>query len=463
MASIEKRSENTYRLIASAGYDTAGKKIRKYRTVTLSDGMTERQRDKELNRLSVLFQDEVDKGTYLDGAKITFSEFTQKWLTDYAEKRLAPGTLKPYKMRLERRILPAIGHIKLGKLQPHHLMELYDNLAESGIRLDTRYTPTDALVKLLADRTTPDIVKLSGLTFKTAQSIKRGNPTTHEAADKICSALGGDIKKLFTCNGNKKLSDKTIRQHHGVISSILGTAVKWNVLLSNPAERVDMGNMTKYYPAYYDDEQITTMFSALDDEPLRYKTMVYLTIDTGMRTGEITGLRWADVDLATGVVTVIQQRQYVSGHGIITGEPKTDSGHRTITLSNTVTAMLRQYRVLQIEELLKLGIAWKEDNFVFLHEDGTPLHPQRPYRWFVDFLSRHSLPRITYHQLRHTNASLLISAGVDVVTLSGRLGHADKNITLGTYSHIIKSKEAQAANRMDIFYSQNAKKDVKIG
>ena len=91
--------------------------------------------------------------------------------------------------------------------------------------------------------------------------------------------------------------------------------------------------------------------------------------------------------------------------------------------------------------------------YVFLHEDGNAVYPNRPYVWFTNFLKRHNLPKITFHQLRHTNASLLISSGEDVVTVSGRLGHSDKSITLNTYSHIIRSKEAQVANKMDKFYS----------
>lgn len=458
MANIEKRSDNTYRIVVSAGYDAGGKKIRKYRTVTLPDGMTDRQQEKELNRQAVLFEQEVENGTYLDGANITFAEFTQKWLTDYAEKRLAPGTLKPYKMRLERRIIPALGHIKLSKLQPHHLMEFYNNLQEDNIRLDARYTPADALIKQLEEYTVPDIVKLSGVSFKTCQRIKNGSPTNRETAEKICAALSADIKKKFICTSDSKLSDKTIRHHHGLISSILSTAVKWNLITSNPAERVDLGKISKYKSAYYDDEQIKIMFAALEDEPLCYKAMVYLTIDTGMRTGEITGLLWSDVDFENGIVNVNRQRQYVSGYGIIERAPKTESGTRTITLSGTAIALLRQYKTQQIEDLFKLGAAWNADYHIFLNEDGMPIHPHRPYTWFTDFLERHGLPKITYHQLRHTNASLLIAAGVDVVTLSGRLGHSDKNVTLNTYSHIIKSKEAQAANRMDIFYSKMEKK-----
>ena len=460
MPSIEKRSDNTYRITVSCGYDGTGRKLRKYKTITLQPSLSDKQREKELNRQSVLFEKEVENGTYLDGEKITFAEFTQTWLEVYAEKRLAPGTLNPYRMRLKERILPALGHIKLSKLQPQHLMEFYNNLQEGNMRLDSRYKPTSALIKLLEIQTISDISKLSGITFKTCQRIKKGDPTTLKTAERLCTALKLEIKKMFICDTNKKLSDKTVRHHHGIISSILSFAVKWNVITSNPAERADLGKIAKYKPSYYDDIQIQGMFTGLENEPLCYKAMVYLTIDTGMRTGEITGLLWSDIDFEKGIVNVSKQRQYVSGYGTIERAPKTESGFRTISLSKTVSTLLKLYKGQQMQDLFKLGVAWKSDGLVFIHEDGMPMHPHRPYKWFTEFLERHSLPKITYHQLRHTNASLLISAGVDVVTLSGRLGHGDKNITLNTYSHIIKSKEAQAANYMDIFYSKTAEKDL---
>ena len=380
MANIEKRGNNTYRIVVSAGYDSRGKKLRKSRTVTLPNGMTERQREKELTRLSVLFEQEIENGTYLDGSKITFAQFTEKWLKDYAERQLSPGTLKTYFTRLEKRIIPALGHIKLAKLQPHHLIEFYNNLSEGGIRLDTRCKPTAALTKKLEAMPTPDIVKISGLSFKTAQSIKKGNPTTNEAAEKICTALDVDIKKMFAFDTDKKLSAKTARHHHSLISAILSKAVDWNVIISNPAERVDLGKLPKYKPAYYDDEQITAMFAALEKEPLRYRAMVYLTIDTGMRSGEIAGLIWSDVDLDSGIVTIDKQRQYVSGYGTFEKAPKTENGNRQITVSQTVTAILRQYRGQQIKDRLVLGSAWKDDNQIFVHEDGSAMHPQRPYK-----------------------------------------------------------------------------------
>jgi len=88
-----------------------------------------------------------------------------------------------------------------------------------------------------------------------------------------------------------------------------------------------------------------------------------------------------------------------------------------------------------------------------MHDDGKPIFPHRPSQWFCEFIMRKGLPHITFHGLRHTNASLLADSDIDVVTLAGRLGYADKNVTLNTYSHMIKSREKQVTNKMDDFYS----------
>ena len=137
---------------------------------------------------------------------------------------------------------------------------------------------------------------------------KKGNPTIYEVAEKLCTAISADLNKMFTSDAGKKLSDKTIRHHHGLISSVLSAAVKWGVILSNPADRVDLGKMPKYRPNYYDDEQLTAMFAVLDQEPLRYRAIVYLTIDTGMRSGEIAGICWSDINLDNGIIIVDKQR-----------------------------------------------------------------------------------------------------------------------------------------------------------
>ena len=451
MAYFEKRSANTYKIVVSMGYDSNGKHRRVSKTVKLPENMSESKRQKELNTLCVLFQQEVENGLYLDGGKITFAEFTNKWLTDYAEKNLAPTTLVSYKIILNR-ILPAIGHITLNKLQPHHLIQFYNSLDEEGTRLDGRFTPTKALIKYLEPLTLSHIIKTTGISSKTCRRLKTGMATNYSTAQKLCNTYKLDFSRMFKGNSEKKLTRKTIRNHHIVIHSILSTAVDWNILTNNPAERAKPQKVTKTQAKYYNDEQVADMLNALRSEPLMYMTMIYLAIDIGLREGELTGLKWEDINFNTCEININKQRHYITGIGNIEGKPKTDAGVRTVTASKTVIAFLKEYKKQQNENRLKFGTAWQNGQYVFLHEDGSPISTQLPYKWFTKFLNRHNLPKITFHQLRHTNASLLISSGEDIVTVSGRLGHADKNVTLNTYSHIIKSKEAQVANKMDEFY-----------
>lgn len=452
MAYYEQKSKNSYKIVVSMGYDSSGKRRRVSKTVKLPENMSESKRQKELNALCVLFQKEVENGIYLDGGKITFAEFTEKWLADYGEKNLAPTTLVSYKIILNR-ILPVIGHITLNKLQPHHLIQFYNSLDEEGARLDGRFTPTKYLIKYLEPLTIAHIIKTTSISSKTCRRLKTGMATNYATAQKLCRIYKLDFHRMFKGDTEKKLTRKTVRNHHIVIHSILSTAVDWNILMNNPAECAKPQKVTKPKAKYYNDEQVAEMLNALSSEPLMYMTMIYLAIDIGLREGELTGLKWEDINFNTCEININKQRHYIAGIGDVEGKPKTDAGMRIVTASKTVISLLKEYKKQQTENRLKFGTAWQNGEYVFLHEDGKPISTQRPYKWFTNFLKRHNLPKITFHQLRHTNASLLISSGEDIVTVSERLGHADKNVTLNTYSHIIKSKEAQVANKMDEFYA----------
>ena len=454
MAYYEQRSKNTYKLIVAMGYDSKGKKLRKSKTIKLNDSLTQKQTKAELNRQLVLFENEVLGGNYLDGENITFEQFTRKWLKDYAEINLAPATLVSYTKKLESRILPAIGHIKLGKLQPTHLLSFYQNLKEDNIRLDGRYSPAQKLCDFLKPYSNPTIEKATGISFKTCKRIKEGKDTDYRTAQKLCDYYGFNINKMFKYSNDEKLSEKTIRNHMGIICSILSTALKWNIIKDNPALRVEFKRAKKSKVDYYDDEQLVYMFKALQNEPLRYVAMVYLAIDIGLRKGELTGLSWDDINFENSTVNINKQRHYVMGYGVIVDKTKTEAGNRVVTASKTAMHILWLYKKQQLQDKLKFGSAYKNDSYVFLHEDGSAIAPHRPYIWFTNFLKRHNLPKITFHQLRHTNASLLIASGEDIVTVSSRLGHADKNITLNTYSHLIKSREARVASKMDEFYGR---------
>ncbi len=454
MAFIEKMTDYTYRLTVCQGYNAQGKKLRKRKTIKVDKSLTPKQLEKELNRQLVLFERTVLNGEYLDGEAITFAEFTEKWLKDYAELNLTPTTLVAYKQRLNDRILPALGHITISRLQPSHLLQFYQNLHEPDMRLDSKYIPTPKLVEFLKPFNDKKMKKEAGVSLKSCRRVKQGFITNYKVAQKICETYKLNFKEMFTSSTYRDLTEKTIRSHMGIISSILSTAVKWNVITDNPMQRIDMKKIQKPKARYYDDVQVAEMLKKLANEPLILVTMVYLCIDTGIRRGELTGLTWEDIDFKKSQININKQRHYIVGYGTIKDKPKSEAGERVVTVSKMVMSLLKQLKNYQVRQKLKLGTAWKNEPYVFALDDGTPISPNIPYKWFVSFLERHNLPKISFHQLRHTNASLLIASGEDVVTVSGRLGHADKNITLNIYSHLIKSKEAEVANKMDEFYEK---------
>ncbi len=462
MASIEKRGENTYRLSSCCGYDEKGHKRFKRKTIKIDNKLTPRQLAKELERQKVLFDEEVAKGTFLDGEKMTFGEYAVKWYNDYAKKHLAVSTLPNYAVRLNERIIPELGHIKLSLLQPHHLEGFYDYLSDDGIRLDYYYSPTTETIELLSSVKTSMCEKVIDISTKTFIRLRKGEKTTASVANKVSKYLAVPLDKAFTVvnkHNQGKLSDKTIKHHHDLISTILSEAKRNNLILNNPAERVRVPKVKKSKLKYYDEKQLLDLFEALKDAPIKYKTVIYFAIDTGLRISEVAGLEWKHINFETKTIQVVQQRQRVAAEygGVIIKDPKTDSGFRTVTMSPTVTDMLSNYFKYQQDCHLKMGDDWVDSPFVFCHENGEVMSPSRPYQWFVEFTERHKLPKIPFHGLRHTNASLLIAEDTDIVTLSSRLGHGDKNVTLNTYSHIIKSKEQQAANKMDKFYPKPTK------
>lgn len=189
MATIRKRN-NSYQIRVSAGYDVSGKQIIKTKTWTPSPGMTERQIEKELNTQAVLFEQQVHTGQFLDG-NITLAQFINRWLNEYAEKQLKAKTLKAYK-DLMPRIIEALGHIRLAKLQPHHLMEFYNNLAESGVRRDTKYRACENFKDIIAASkyTQKSLAEAASVGVSTVRTCYEGKTVSKATANKLAAARG---------------------------------------------------------------------------------------------------------------------------------------------------------------------------------------------------------------------------------------------------------------------------------
>ena len=454
MATIRKRG-NSYQIRVSCGYNINGDQITKTTTWKPTSNMTKRQIEKEVERQALLFEEKCRSGIFLDG-NITFADFSEKWFKEYAEKQLRIQTITCYK-RLMTRILPAIGHIKVYQLQPHHLLEFYNNLGETGVRADIKYKPCSDFKQRIQAAGYSQIA-LSGAAGVSLTSIKsciNGSNVAKSTADKITAATG--LKNLFTpIDSEKVLSDRTISEYHRLISSILTTAVQWQVIPYNPCDRVKPPKVERKEAVSLDEEQAAELIRCLQAEPLKYKTAVMLTLYTGLRRGELCGLEWEDINFDEGIVCINKSVLYSTSKGVYEDSTKTKSSNRAINIPNDMIKLLRQYKAEQSERRLSMGDSWQNSGKVFTSEKGGYINPIALSLWFKKFIRRHSLPDIHFHSLRHTAATLLIAGGVDIATVSKRLGHADKTTTLNIYTHAVKSADKAAADKLQELFRNRA-------
>jgi Site-specific recombinase XerD len=450
MATIRKRNDS-YIIRVSCGYDSKGKQIEKYMTWKPSAGMTQKQVDKELERQKVLFEEKCLNGSVLNSS-IKFADFAEYWLTEYADKQLRPTTVDGYKLMLKR-IIPAIGHIRLDKIQPKHLMEFYNNLQEGGIREDKKYTCIINLRDYLKENgiSQIELSNRSGVSIKTVYAISNGDNITELSAVKVSESLKRPLKKLFkvASDDGKKLAPKTILHHHRLISSILETAVKWQVLFNNPCDRVETPKVERKEARYLDEYQATELLNYLESEQLQYKTMIILLLYSGMRRGELCGLEWNDIDFDNCIVDINKSSLYIKGKGIYNDETKNFSSNRVIKVPQFVMQLIAEHKLAQSIERFRLGDQWEDSNKLFTQWNGKPIHPDTITNWFKSFIKRNNLPDITLHSLRHTNATLMIASGVDLRTVSKRLGHAQMSTTTDIYTHAIQTADERASDILD--------------
>ena len=448
MATIQKRGD-TYRITVSCGYNLNGKQIRRTMTWTPEPGMTRRQIEKEIDRQAVLFEERCRTGQVLDG-NIKFADFAERWFKDYAEKQLRPTTVARYHVLMPR-INAAIGHIRLDKLQPHHLMQFYNNLAETGVREDTRYQSTVDFKALLKSRgmTKREFAKQANLSVYVLDSMTRGNKVSATSAHKIASTLKLPLNKVFRpAEGKDTLAVSTILHHHRLISSMLSTAVKWQLIFSNPCSRVVLPKNKRKEAVYLDEDQAAQLPQALEGESLQHQVIVKMLLYTGMRRGELCGLEWKDIDFERAVISVRRSSLYLSGKGVFEDETKNETSERCMKVSDDVIAMLRIWRAEQAKERLRLGDQWQDNDRLFTAWNGAPIRPDVITAWFHKFVTKNGLPPIHVHSLRHTNATLLIAAGTNLTTVAARLGHANTTTTSKIYAHAIKSADQAAAEAL---------------
>ena len=336
--------------------------VKKRKTVY---GRTRREVEQLIAQISVAQQ----RNAFTDPGQITFGAFSEKWLEQ--TDALRSSTVIRYRSLLDLHINPAIGSVKLAKLSPPHLAELY--------------------------------------------SSKRS-----------------------------KLAPRTVLHIHRLVHRILEVAVKYDLLARNPADAVDAPRAEKADIEPLSMEQAIAFLDVAKND--RYHALFVLAITTGMRQGELLALEWSDIDLRNGLVGI---KHTLDRNTLDLAPVKSKASKRTIQLSQVALDALTEHRKQQRTE--KNGCEnWSDSNLVFTSQTGSPVRRENLVRrHFEPLLAKAGLPRIRFHDLRHTAASILLAENEHPKVVQQLLGHSSITLTLDTYSHVSQNALSKVASKMD--------------
>ncbi len=350
--SIYRRPDGRWAATLDLGWH-GGKRRRKF--------LYGKTRAEVARKLATALQAQRD-GQVFGDERTTVEQFLAAWL-ETVEPSLAPRTWTRYQQLIRRHTVPQLGRVRLTKLAPRHLDQLYSALVRSG------------------------------------------------------------------------LSPTTVLQLHRVLHHALRDAVRWSLVAKNVAELVTPPRKDRHDFVTFTPEHARGFLDAVKGD--RLEALYILGLTTGMREGELFGLRWADVNLDAGALHLVRQL-------------KTRSSRRQVLLVRVAVDALSRHLANQREERRQLGPAWDEQGLVFPNTVGRPLHSSNfLQRSFYPLLERAGLPHIRFHDLRHSAATLLLGLGIHPKIVSEMLGHSQIGITLDLYSHVTATMQQEAVRAFE--------------
>jgi integrase len=284
-------------------------------------------------------------------------------------------------------------------------------------------------------------------TYYQYTQIVRGHIVPAIGSIKLADLRPDQIQSFYNAKIQRGTRSRTVLLIHAVLHRGLNYALKWGLLGHNPAQAVTRPKFKRPEMKTLNDSQVRVLLSA--SKGTRDEALFWLAVSTGMRQGEILGLKWSDLDWGTKRLQIKRQLQRLKNEGMTFSEPKSAAGKRAIMISSTMVEKLREHLDHQQQERQIAGPNWQENDLIFPSIIGTPLDHRNLFRDFKELLKKTGLPNIRFHDLRHTAASLMLLQGIHPKVVQERLGHSDISLTLNTYSHVLPSMQEEAAEKMD--------------
>lgn len=325
-----------------------------------------------------------ERGQYVDPSKMTVAEYMEHFLDN--KQDLSPETRETNKGHIKNHINPVIGDIPFQKLSVDDI---------------------EKLIKSMREKTLP-----------------KG---THGAK-------------------GEKLADGTIRKIFNLLQTAYKAAHKKELIAKNPFDLLDDGSRpraSKPKVDYWTVEEVKQFFSVLEH---RQKILFVLAIYTGMRRGEILGLRWRDIDMKNSQIRI---RQTLKPKGRVKDGGKNQNAERSITFSKYVGDELKRHKAMIVQECWESGREFKDDGFVVCSPDGQPASLGNFHKFWTRIIKKTNMRYIRFHDLRHTCASLLLTSGVHPKVVQELLGHSSIKVTLDLYSHLMPNMQSEAVKKLD--------------
>lgn len=395
MASIVQKPNGTYLIRIFCGTDENGKVISRARQFTPSrPDLPYPKLNREIEEFTKQFEKEAKEKLierHID--RTTFRDFIPEYL-NVKRPALSPSTIAFYEKVINGHLLPMFGNLKMSEIRTHHIQQYITYLASEMPRGD--------------------------------------GEEGHIAAS-------------------------TVKRYTTVLRSILTLAYKLEYIDEDIAlsRRIEFPKEDIAEIEVYTLDEVGQILSAVKTEPLKIRLLVELALFTGCRRGEIVGLKWEDVDFTKRKISIKRSIYKPKGEKAREKDTKTKHSVRTIGIPECLCQTLRDYYVWQSRHISFMGDAWQNNGYIFTEADGHVMNPQTPTRQFDHFLSRHGIRHLKLHGLRHTSATLLLSQGCDIKTVSARLGHSDIDTT-NIYLHMLEEVDRDAADTFDKMFGKVA-------